>query len=169
MIACGVEIARRFDLDAEQQQWIKYAIVLHDIGKSSIPEHILNKKEPLTDKEIAVLRTYPIQGAEMVKNFRFSEIIDGMKFVNNVAPLVRHSYERWDGSGYPDGLSGEEIPQGARILSVVNACAAMMMDRPYRKALRPEEVIKEIKEGAGSQFDPKVVDHFFHFFQAQNN
>lgn len=169
MIACGVDIARSFGMDEEQQEWIKFAIVLHDIGKSRIPEHILNKTDGLSEKEMAVLRTHPIQGAEMIKNFRFSEIIKGMKFVKFVVPLVRHSYERWDGTGYPDGLSGEDIPRGARILSVVNASAAMMMDRPYRRALRPEEAIREIREGAGKQFDPEVVDHFFHYFQEQTN
>jgi HD-GYP domain-containing protein (c-di-GMP phosphodiesterase class II)/cell division protein FtsB len=169
MIACGVDIARSFGMDEEQQEWIKYAILLHDIGKSRIPEHILNKRDHLTEKELAILRTHPIQGAEIIKNFRFSEIIKGMKFVKFVVPLIRHSYERWDGSGYPDGLSGEEIPRGARILSVVNASAAMMMDRPYRRALRPEEAIREIREGSGSQFDPEVVEHFFHYFQEQAN
>ena len=169
MIECGLNIARRFELDEEHQEWIKYAILLHDIGKSTIPDHILNKREILTNKEMDILKTHPIQGAEMIKNFRFIEIIKGMKFVKFVVPLVRHSYERWDGKGYPDGLSGEDIPKGARILSVVNASAAMMMDRPYRKALRPEEAIREIREGAGKQFDPKVVDHFFGYFQDQSN
>ena len=169
MIECGLDIARRFDLDEEKQEWIKYAIVLLDIGKRTIPDHILNKKEVLTDKEVAVLRTHPIHGAEMIRNFRFSEIIEGMKFVKYVAPLVRHTYERWDGKGYPDGLKGDEIPQASRILSVVNASAAMMMDRPYRRALRPEDAIKEIRQGAGTQFDPAVVEHFFRYFQEQNN
>ena len=169
MIDCGLGIARRFDLDEEQQEWIKYAIVLHDVGKSMVPDHILNKKEVLTEKEMAVLRTHPIQGAEMIKNFRFSELIEGMRFVKFVVPMVRHSYEHWDGTGYPDGLSGQEIPQGSRILSVVNASAAMMMDRPYRRALRVEEAILEIRNGSGSQFDPQVVDHFFRYFQEQHH
>jgi HD-GYP domain-containing protein (c-di-GMP phosphodiesterase class II)/chaperonin cofactor prefoldin len=169
MIECGLSLAKRFEFSEEEQEWIKYAILLHDIGKSTIPEHILNKRDGLSDREIAILRTHPVQGSEMIKNFRFTEIIKGMKFVRSVVPLVRHSYERWDGSGYPDGLAGDQIPQGARILSVVNASAAMMMDRPYRKALRPEEAIREIREGAGSQFDPRVVEHFFGYFQEQRN
>ena len=169
MIACGIKIARGVSIDSENQDWIKYAIVLHDIGKSTIPSHILNKKDILTDKETAVLRSHPVQGAEIIKNFRFSELIRGMKFVESVVPLIRHSYERWDGTGYPDGLAGEKIPQGSRILSVVNAYSAMMADRPYRKALRVEEALREIQEGAGNQFDPRVVELFLQYFQAQKN
>lgn len=169
MIECGVSLARRFRMSEEEQEWIKYAVLLHDIGKSTIPDHILNKKEVLNDREVAILRTHPILGSEMIKNFRFTEIIKGMKFVKFVVPIVRHTYERWDGSGYPDGLAGDEIPKAARILSVVNASAAMMMDRPYRKALHPDEAIREIREGSGRQFDPDVVEQFFGYFQDQRN
>lgn len=165
MIATGLEISRRLDLDKDQQQWIKYGIMLHDIGKSTIPSHILNKKETLNEKEKALLRSHPIKGAEIVRSFRFTELIKGIKFVKNVVPLTRHCYERWDGSGYPDGLAGEAIPIGSRILAVINAYWAMMNDRPYRPALQMETAIHEIRVGAGRQFDPRVVEHFLNYFR----
>jgi len=169
MIRCGVDIARSLELDEEQQEWIKYAVVLNDIGKSTVPDHILNKKAILTEREMAVLQTHPIQGAEMIKNFRFTELIRGMKFVKYVVPLVRHSYERWDGTGFPDGLAGDDIPLGARIMGVVNAYTAMIMERPYRPALRTDEAIREIQEGSGNQFDPRVVDFFIRYFRENNH
>ena len=169
MITCGLEISRRLNLDDEQREWIKYAIILHDIGKSTIPSHILNKKDRLTEKEMSVVKSHPIRGAETVRNFRFNELIKGMKFVESVAPMTRHTYERWDGSGYPDGLSGESIPIGSRVLAVVSTYAAMLADRPYRVALTPEEAVLKIKAGAGSLYDPKVVEHFLEYYEGQKS
>ena len=169
MIACGLEIAKGLELDEEQGQWIKYAIVLHDIGKSTLPSHILNKKDILTEKEVAVLRNHPIQGAEMIKNFRFTELIEGIKFVKFVVPFIRHSYERWDGTGFPDGMKGDAIPVGSRILAVVNAYSAMMTDRPYRQALPAEDAIREIQNASGTHFDPRVVELFLNYSKRQTS
>ncbi|HUK55746.1 MAG TPA: HD domain-containing phosphohydrolase [Nitrospiria bacterium] len=165
MIACGLDVSRRLNLDEEQQGWIKYAIVLHEIGKNVLPEYILNKREKPTAKEMAILRGHPTKGAEMIKNFRFSQLIKGLKFSKFVAPQIRHLYEHWDGTGYPEGLKGETIPIGSRIVSVVNAYAAMTTGRPYRHALSKAEALQEIQDGAGTQFDPRVVAAFL---QCQN-
>jgi GAF domain-containing protein len=167
MIACGLEVARRLKLDEEQQGWIKYAIVLHEIGKNAIPDYILNKREKPTPKELAILRSHPTKGAEMIKTFRFSHLIKGLKFSKFVAPQIRHLYERWDGTGYPEGLKGEAIPIGSRIVAVVNAYAAMTTGRPYRQALSKPEALREIQDGAGTQFDPRVVEIFLQY-QNQN-
>jgi HD-GYP domain-containing protein (c-di-GMP phosphodiesterase class II) len=153
-------VARRFNLDEEQQEWIKYAVVLHEIGKNAIPDYILNKREKPTAKELAILRSHPTKGAEMIKNFRFSQLIKGLKFAKYVTPVVRHLYEHWDGSGYPEGLKGVEIPIGSRIVAVVNAYAAMTTGRPYRVALSPDQTLQEIQQSAGTQFDPRVVAVF---------
>jgi HD-GYP domain-containing protein (c-di-GMP phosphodiesterase class II) len=163
MIACGLEIARQLHLDEEQQGWIKYAVVLHEIGKNAIPEYILNKREKPTAKELAILRSHPTKGAEMIKNFRFSQLIKGLKFSKYVAPQIRHFYERWDGTGYPEGLKGEAIPIGSRIVAVVNAYAAMTTGRPYRQALTKPQALREIQDGAGTQFDPRVVAIFLQY------
>ncbi|MBI3610574.1 MAG: HD domain-containing protein [Nitrospirae bacterium] len=165
MIAHGLEVARRLHLDEELQGWIRYAVVLQEIGKNAIPEYILNKREKLTAKELAILRSHPTKGAEMIKNFRFSQLIKGLKFTKFVTPLIRHLYERWDGTGYPEGLKGEAIPIGSRIVAVVNAYAAMTTGRPYRQALSQQQALREIQEAAGTQFDPRVVASFL---QLQN-
>lgn len=160
LIASGLEVARKFNLDEEQQEWIKYAVVLHEIGKNAIPEYILNKREKPTAKELAILRSHPTKGAEMIKNFRFSQLIKGLKFAKFVTPVVRHLYEHWDGSGYPEGLKGVEIPVGSRIVAVVNAYAAMTTGRPYREAVSREQALREIQASSGTVFDPRVVSVF---------
>jgi GAF domain-containing protein len=160
MISIGLEVARGLHLEDEQQEWIKYAIVLHEIGKNAIPDYILNKRDKPTPKELSILRSHPTKGAEMIKNFRFSQLIKGLKFSKIVAPMIRHLYERWDGTGYPEGLKGEAIPIGSRIVAVVNAYSAMTIGRPYREALTAQQALREIQQGAGTQFDPRVVDIF---------
>jgi len=160
LVETGLEVARRFNLDEEQQEWIKYAIVLHEIGKDAIPGYILNKRDRPTTKEMAILRSHPAKGAEMIKNFRFSQLIKGLKFAKFVTPVVRHLYEHWDGSGYPEGLKGQAIPIGARIVAVVNAYAAMTTGRPYREPLTREQAFREIHAASGTQFDPRVVKVF---------
>jgi GAF domain-containing protein len=163
MISSGLEVARRLGLDDEHKGWIRYAIVLHEIGKNAIPEYILNKREKPTPKELAILRSHPSKGAEMIKNFRFSQIIKGLKFSKFVAPIIRHLYERWDGTGYPEGLKEAGIPIGSRIVSVVDAYAAMTTGRPYRQALSKLQALREIQEASGSQFDPRVVAIFLQY------
>jgi HD-GYP domain-containing protein (c-di-GMP phosphodiesterase class II) len=114
---------------------------------------------------MAILRSHPTKGAEMIKNLRFSQLIKGLKFAKFFTPVVRHLYEHWDGSGYPEGLKGEKIPIGSRIVAVVDAYAAMTTGRPYREALSQQRALREIQEAAGTQFDPRIVSVFL---QTQN-
>jgi HD-GYP domain-containing protein (c-di-GMP phosphodiesterase class II) len=160
MIAWGLEVARQLNLDEEEKEWIKYAVVFHEIGKNKIPEYILNKRDKPTSKELSILRSHPTKGAEIIKNFRFSQLIKGLQFTKFVTPLVRHLYEYWDGTGFPEGLKGEAIPIGSRIVAVVNAYAAMTTRRPYREALSQQQALQELQAAAGSQFDPRVVSIF---------
>ncbi|MBQ4178182.1 MAG: HD-GYP domain-containing protein, partial [Elusimicrobia bacterium] len=137
---------------------IEYAALMHDIGKIGIADNILLKKEKLTEKEIKMLRTHPIIG---------NKILAPVKFLSPVAPMVLYHQEWYDGSGYPEGLAKEEIPLGARIVAVIDAYDAMTSDRPYRKALPIKTAVKELKEGAGTQFDPKIVDIFINILKEE--
>ncbi len=117
----------------------------------AIPEAILQKPGPLTDQEWALMRQHTVAGAR---------IIASSTALANVAPLVRSSHERWDGCGYPDRVAGDDIPLGARIIAVCDAYDAMTSDRSYRKAMSAEVAMAELRSGAGSQFDPVVVEAF---------
>jgi GAF domain-containing protein len=128
---------------------LRYAAVFHDIGKLAVPEAILNKSGPLTEEEFAVVQRHTVVG---------EQILAPVEFLEDVLPLVRGAHERWDGSGYPDGLAGEQIPLGARIVFACDTYDAMTTDRPYRAALPEEEARAELRRVAGSQLDPRVVD-----------
>lgn len=130
---------------------IEAASLLHDLGKLAIPEHILNKPGRLTEGEYTRMKEHARIGAE---------ILAGVEFPYPVAPIVRHHHENWDGSGYPDRLSGEEIPLGARILAVVDCFDAVTSDRPYRAAMSTEEAIAILRDRSGSMYDPQVVELF---------
>ena len=121
---------------------------LHDIGKLAVPEHIISKPGRLTPEEFEKMKIHPLVGAE---------ILERVRFPYPVVPIVRAHHEKWDGSGYPFGLKGEEIPVGARILSSVDFLDAMASDRQYRRALPLEEVMKRLSAESGKSFDPKVV------------
>ncbi len=144
-------IAEKMSLSKEQQRRIAFGAVLHDIGKLGVLENVLNKAEKLDDKEWEILKAHPEVGANIIEN---------MEFLVGTAELVRYHHESYDGSGYPDGLKGEEIPIGARIISVADSFDAMTTDRPYRKALGWEKALETIKSSAGIQFDPDVVGKF---------
>ncbi len=124
-------------------------ILLHDVGKIFTPKEILFKPGPLSDEEWKIMRRHPVDGAEIL------EKIDGLK---EMSKIVRYHQEAYDGSGYPDGLKGEEIPIGARIATAVDAFDAMVTDRPYRKGMPIEKALEELKRNRGTQFDPNVVD-----------
>jgi len=122
---------------------------LHDIGKVAIPYAILQKPSALTDAEWVLMRTHPVIGEDVVRC---------IPALRGIAPSLRAHHERWDGAGYPDGLAGEAIPLGARIVSVADAYEAMTTNRPYRGACSPEEAVEELRRCAGSQFDPRIVE-----------
>ena len=144
----AVAVARRLGASEELVQAIELGALLHDIGKIRIPEAVLHKRSALDDEEWAVMRTHPVVG---------ERILAPIEALANVAPIVRSSHERWDGGGYPDGLSGEEIPLGARIVAVCDAFRAMVEPRPYRPALDLEAARAELDRCSGTQFDPSVV------------
>lgn len=145
----AVELAKELSLGEEQIEALRAAALLHDIGKLAVPEQIINKPGKLTPEEFEKMKVHPIVGAE---------ILDRVAFPYPVAPIVRSHHERWDGSGYPEGLSGENIPIGARILAAVDCLDALASDRQYRPALPLAEAMTKVKEKAGTWFDPKIVE-----------
>jgi putative nucleotidyltransferase with HDIG domain len=140
--------ARELGCSEEEVRAIRWAALLHDIGKIGVPDHILQKPGPLDEAEWEVIKRHPEIGAE---------IVAPVKKLAHVAPIIRAHQERWDGAGYPDGLRGEEIPLGARILAVVDAYGAIIDERPYKKARSHQEAVAELRRCAGTQFDPQVV------------
>ena len=142
------EIGRMMGLDTLEMNALLTAAFLHDIGKLAVPEAILNKPGKLTPEEFDKMKIHPVVGAD---------ILERVRFPYPVTPIVRSHHEAWDGSGYPDGLKGKEIPIGARILTVVDCFDAMASDRPYRRALEIGEAMAYITSKAGTQFDPAVV------------
>ncbi|HXW06233.1 MAG TPA: HD domain-containing phosphohydrolase [Vicinamibacterales bacterium] len=144
-------LAARLRLPETDVQAVEIAALLHDIGKLAVPEHILSKPGPLTRNERTKMQIHSQVGAE---------IVSAVPFPCPVAPLIRSHHERWDGTGYPSGLRGEEIPIGARILAVVDCFDALTSDRPYRRAAPPELAVEMIRQEAGKAFDPAVVAHF---------
>ena len=147
----ATSIARGLGMSDTEIQGVKTAALLHDIGKLAVPEHILSKPGPLTQEEFQKIRVHPQVGAE---------IISAVPFPYPVAPLILSHHERWDGKGYPQGLKGEEIPLGARILSVVDYYDALTSDRPYHKAMTPEAAMALLQQEAGRALDPQVVQMF---------
>ena len=130
---------------------IEAAALLHDMGKLAVPEHILNKPGKLTPAEFEKMKLHASVGAD---------ILSAIDFPYPVVPIVRHHHENWNGTGYPDGIKGTDIPIGARILSVVDCFDALTSDRPYRPRLSDDEAIAILMERRGSMYDPLVVDTF---------
>jgi HD-GYP domain-containing protein (c-di-GMP phosphodiesterase class II) len=146
-LAC--RLGQRLELPGQLLTDLRHAGRLHDIGKVGIPDAVLLKPAALNADEWKVMQGHCSWGANLV------ERIPGLE---RVGRIVRHHHERFDGRGYPDGLSGDEIPAGSRILGVADAYVAMSEDRPYRDRLADEEVHRELARGAGTQFDPEVVE-----------
>jgi len=152
VVRLAVGAAAELELDLEAVRSVELGAVLHDIGKVRVPESILNKPGPLTDEEWAVMKTHPEIG---------EHILGPIQSLHRILPIVRHHHERWDGAGYPDGLSGRGIPLGARIVAVCDAYRAMTENRPYRAALSTSEARDELEAGAGTQFDEDCVEALF--------
>jgi diguanylate cyclase (GGDEF)-like protein len=144
----AVEVGRMLGLAEDDLRDLRLGAIFHDIGKIAVPDAILGKEGPLDPDEVLVIRRHPEVG---------EQILAPVPFLAGVRRIVRHDHERWDGGGYPDGLAGEDIPAGARIVLVVDAWHAMTSDRPYRAAMAPEEARAELLAHAGTQFDPAVV------------
>ncbi len=142
-------LARLAGLGQEDVEAVGYGAVLHDIGKIGIAEAVLTKPGSLTDEERAEMQRHPLIGAEILQPLRIGRI---------VGPIVRGHHERWDGKGYPDGLRGDAIPVGARVVAVVDAYDAMTHDRPYRPSLGDDEAREELLSHRGTQFDAELVD-----------
>ena len=132
----AVEIGKEMGLGRAELEALRAAALLHDIGKLAVPEHIISKPGRLTPEEFEKMKIHPVVGAE---------ILERVAFPYPVVPLVRAHHERWDGSGYPDGLKGEEIPLGARILAAVDCLDALASDRQYRRALPLDEAMEKVK------------------------
>src|SRR5438132_140107 len=148
-------LARALGMSDTEIQGVKTAALLHDIGKLAVPEHILSKPGPLTQEEFQKIRIHPQVGAE---------IISGVPFPYPVAPLILSHHERWDGKGYPSGLKSEDIPLGARILSVVDYFDALMSERPYHRAMSFEAAIGLLRQESGKALDPRVVQTFIDMY-----
>lgn len=142
------KIARRLGLTDDEVRVIVQAARLHDIGKVGVRDSVLRKAGPLSDEEWAEMTKHPVIG---------SDILSHLSLFRRGAKLVRHHHERYDGKGYPDGLKGEEIPLGSRIIAVADAFDAMISDRPYRKGIPVDEALRRLAAEAGRQFDPVVV------------
>jgi putative nucleotidyltransferase with HDIG domain len=145
----AMELARELGLTEDETEALRAASVLHDIGKLAVPEHIISKPGKLTPEEFEKMKIHPIVGAE---------ILEQVDFPYPVVPIVRAHHEKWDGSGYPNGLSGEDIPIGARILSAVDCLDALASDRQYRRALPLDKAMAMVASEAGISFDPRVVE-----------
>ncbi len=147
----AVKLAREMKWPEDRVEFFEYVASVHDVGKIAVPEGILNKEAQLSEVEFDRMKEHPVVGAD---------ILQQIKFFQEGSHYVRYHHERWDGKGYPEGLSGENIPEGARILAVVDAFDAMTSDRPYRQALTVSVALDELRRGAGTQFDPEVVEKF---------
>ncbi len=144
----AMELAKELGLSEDETEALRAASVLHDIGKLAVPEHIISKPGKLTPEEFEKMKIHPIVGAE---------ILEQVDFPYPVVPIVRAHHEKWDGSGYPNGLAGEDIPIGARILAAVDCLDALASDRQYRKAFPLHEAMAKVVADAGKSFDPQVV------------
>jgi putative nucleotidyltransferase with HDIG domain len=146
-----LKIARKMSFSEKEIGDLELAALLHDVGKIAVPENILNKPGKLTDQEYALIKEHSARGESIL-----SPVIE----LKDIARIVRAHHEHYDGTGYPDGLKGREIPLGARIMAVADAYDSITSERPYRKAASHRFAMKEIIRCSGVQFDPEVVEHF---------
>jgi putative two-component system response regulator len=147
----AARVGARLGLGTDEREALEYGAVLHDVGKIGIPEAILLKPGPLTPDEWTILRRHPNIGADICRPLGLSQTL---------MPIIRHHHERWDGTGYPDRLRGDQIPLGARVIALVDAFDAMTHDRPYRAARSSADALQEIRSQSGRQFDPELTPLF---------
>ncbi len=148
------------DLPKDEKKLLQYGAYLHDIGKIEIDRLILNKTDDLTNSEWAIIKKHPVWGAEIIKQLNdFDEIV----------PAVLYHHEFYNGKGYPFGVTGENIPQTARIIGIADAFDAMTVERPYKKARSYNMAIREIERCSGTQFDPEIVKIFVGYLKKFNN
>lgn len=147
-------LGRECGLDQRAMRSLEFGALLHDLGKIGVPDNVLRKPGKLSEFEWTLMRRHPYLG---------HEILSGLSFLDDAKMIVAQHHEKWDGSGYPLGLRGEEILLGARILFVADAFDAMMSDRVYRRAKSYDEAMAELDSCAGTDFDPRVVAAFHHF------
>jgi cyclic di-GMP phosphodiesterase len=145
----ATRIAQDLDLSAADVDAIRLGALLHDVGKIGIPERVLTKHGPLSREERSMMETHPLIG---------DRLLEPLDVLAPVRPIVRHHHERWDGTGYPDRLAGDEIPRAARIVAVADSVEAMSGNRPYRTPFATEEIVRELEQGRGTQWEPQVVD-----------
>jgi HD-GYP domain-containing protein (c-di-GMP phosphodiesterase class II) len=150
------KIAEALGLTKDEVLRIKQAAILHDLGKVGISEQILQKPSKLTKKEFKEIQRHPQIGVDIIRPIHL---------LHDVVPLIMYHHERWDGKGYPEGLKGEEIPVGARIIALADTYQALTSNRPYRKAFSKKEAMKIIERLAGSQFEPKITETFLNIFK----
>jgi putative nucleotidyltransferase with HDIG domain len=149
VVDLAVLVAQRLGLDATQRRNVEFGALLHDVGKIRVPKEIIHKPGKLDDAEWAIMREHTIYGEEMLRQ------VGGT--LSSVGKVVRHTHERYDGTGYPDGLAGEQIPIEARIVCACDAFNAMTTNRPYRRAMSLAEAVAEMERCSGTHFDPRVV------------
>jgi putative nucleotidyltransferase with HDIG domain len=150
VVRLALDVARELELDMDRQRTVEFGALLHDIGKVAVPKAIVNKPGKLDPHEWEIIKTHTVEGQRML------ERVGG--FMGNVGQIVRSHHERWDGGGYPDGLTGQDIPLESRIVSCCDAFNAMTTTRPYRKAMGLDAALAELTEHSGAQFDPEIVD-----------
>jgi HD-GYP domain-containing protein (c-di-GMP phosphodiesterase class II) len=150
VVALSVAVADRLGLSSTERRHVEFGALLHDVGKIAVPKEIINKPGPLDADEWIVIKAHTIEGQRMLDR------VGGL--LSEVGRIVRSSHESWDGSGYPDGLAGEQIPLGATIVAACDAFDAITTDRPYRQARSVAEALAELRAGAGRQFNPRVVE-----------
>jgi putative nucleotidyltransferase with HDIG domain len=159
VVRLSLDVAAELGLDPAQRRNVEFGALLHDVGKIAIPNEIINKPGKLNEREWEIVKTHTIEGQKML------ERIGG--FMTEIGTIVRASHEAWDGSGYPDGLRGEEIPIEARVVSACDAFNAMTTTRSYRRAMPLRDAVAELETCAGSHFDPRVVEALLRVIQAE--
>lgn len=157
LVAATVE---EMHIPREERRKMEYAAFLQDIGNVRVPHAYLNKAEELTPEELEVVKTHTAVGAE---------IVDQVQFLREIAPIMRHHHEAWDGSGYPDGLAGEDIPLGARIIAVCTAFDSMIHIRAYRPPMDEEQAVLQLRADSGTKYDPAVVDAFLRMLKKRHS